>query len=121
MSVNDDVDSESKPDEQKREEQIMKKQEHKKTLKGSQTALEDLLYCIINNPGCARKIIFSTFDELSLQDFDKQHYEIGCCTKCTPEGGYTTTVDAARKVKALALRPKAKKFERLAIIDNLEK
>ena len=112
---------ESKPDEQKWEKQIMKKRKHKKILKNSQVALEDLLYCMVNKPGCARKIILSAFDKPSLQDFDKQYYEASCCTKYIPESGHIATVDAARKVKASAPRPKAKKFERLAIIDGLEK
>ena len=120
MSINDDVDSESEVDEEKRKEQVMKRQENQKTLKDSRAALEDSLYRMINEPGCARKIILSAFDEPDLQDFDKRRYETGCCSKCTPEGGHAADVDAARKVKATAPRPKAKKFERLAIIEDLE-
>lgn len=121
MNVNDDVDSESELDEKKREEQVMKKQEHKKTLKDLRAALEDSLYRMVNESGCARKIILGAFDEPGLQDFDKRHYEAGCCSRCTPEGGHAAAVDAARKVKAPAPRPKATKLERLAIVEGLEK
>ena len=120
MNVNNDVDSESELDENKRKEQITKKKEHKKTLKDSRAAMEDSLYRMINESGCARKIILSVFDEPDLQDLDKWRYETGCCSKCTPGGGRAAVVDAARKVKATAPRPRAKKFERLAIVEDLE-
>ncbi|MCJ1262581.1 hypothetical protein MMC22_002451 [Lobaria immixta] len=93
MNVNNDVDSESELDEKKRKEQVTKKQEHKKTLKDSRAAMEDSLYRMINESGCARKIILSVFDEPDLQDLDKW---------------------------PTAPRPKAKKFERLAIVEDLE-
>ena len=71
MSINDEADSESKLDEKKRKEQVKKKQQHKKTLKEARAALEDALYRMVNEPGCARKIILSAFDEPDLQNFDK--------------------------------------------------
>lgn len=108
-------------DEEKQKEQIMKKQENKKTLKNSQVIIEDALYQMINKPKYVRKIIFSAFDKLNLQDFDKWRYKTGCCSKCILEGGHAVNIDTARKVKAIAPRPKAKRFQRLAIIENLEK
>lgn len=41
--------------------------------------------------------------------------------KCTPEKKHAIAINAARKVKPWAPRPKAKKFEKVAIIKNLKK
>lgn len=46
MNINNNIDSESKLDENKWEKQVMKKQKHKKIIKDLKAALEDVLYCI---------------------------------------------------------------------------